>query len=95
MFHRLEEAKRVLLDSELRREYDRVRDTSNDPKLYCIFGKKSKTTGTGGIQRIKCGEQLSQELKNDLSKWRKRFKDLDTRSIDDNVESSLLEFFTK
>lgn len=95
MFHKLEEAKRVLLDPELRRCYERERDTSDDPKLYFMFGSKSKTaTVSGGMPKLKCGPQLSEELKNDLVRWRKMFKNLDPRGIDDNVESSLLDFYT-
>lgn len=88
---KLEEAKRILLDPTLRREYDRDRDNSNDPKLYCMFGSKSKSTKAGyGTSSLKCGFQLSQDLKKDLAKWRKMFRNLDVHGIDDNVESGLL-----
>lgn len=96
MFIKLEEAKRILLDPEQRRAYDRDRDTSSDPKLYCYFGSKSKTTKTSNwMLPLKCGFQLSQDLKNDLAGWRKMFRNLNPNDIDDNVDLSLQNAFKK
>lgn len=79
----LNEIKRILLDNDLRREYDTTRDYSDIKVQF--------QNGSSGIHlaKLPCPVKRSDEILNDISKWKEEFKSMEFK---DNVREVMVNF---